>query len=119
NGSGVSARILASTDHDVFAIEIDDQRASPAPIAVDLRMLRFQSRYLRKPFPATNPHSNVIATGAHTATSALEIRKVAGPGGAEAIVLSQHFREADFFDSSAVAVAVVGRDATADYANEQ
>ena len=34
------------------------------------------------------------------------------------IVLTQEFREAGFYDSSAVAIAVVGREATADYANE-
>jgi hypothetical protein len=110
-GAGVSARFVASQSHDVFAIEITDDRENAAPIAIDLRMLRFQSRYLRKPFPATNPHSNVIATGAHTATSAMEIRN-------NRIILTQQFREAGFFDSSAVALAVVGREATADFANE-
>jgi hypothetical protein len=151
NSSGVSARILATSDHDVFAIEVDDQRATPAPITVDLRMLRFLARYLRKPFPATDPHSNVVATGAHTATSALEIRDgiTPSPGtpgegrgegsspasqkdphpnplpgyrergqGKPRILLTQHFQEASFYDASAVAVALLGRDARADYANE-
>src|SRR5438093_1620199 len=69
------------------------RRASPAPTA-------------------TTPHLNLIASGAHTATSALEIRD-------HRILLTQDFREAGFYDSSAVAIAVVGREATADFANEQ
>src|SRR5206468_8782999 len=35
------------------------------------------------------------------------------------ILLTQEFHEAAFYDSSAVAIAIVGRDATADFANEQ
>ena len=111
NGTGVRACAVASMDHDLFAIEITDDRDASAPIAIDLRMLRYQTRYTRKPFPATNPHSNTITTGAHTATSTMEIRD-------GKIVLTQQFREAGFYDSSAVSIAVVGREATADFANE-
>ncbi len=156
NGNGVGARLFATTDHDIFAIEIDDQRERAAPIQIDLRMLRFQTRYNRKPFPATNPYSNTITTGAHSATSAMEIRDGSAPSpgtpgegggegsrgsrtsvearpstqtltlpspgvpgeGSERILLTQEFREADFYDASAVAIAIVGRDATADYENE-
>src|SRR5581483_2202688 len=110
-GAGVSARFVASQSRDCFAIEVTDDRDSAAPIASDLRMLRYQARYLRKPFPATNPHSSTIATGAHTATSAMEIRD-------KRILLTQHFREADFCDSSAVAVGVNGREVTADHPHE-
>src|SRR5262245_4739213 len=43
-GRGVNARVVAWPDGDVFAVEIDDQRSNPEPIAVDLRMLRYQSQ---------------------------------------------------------------------------
>lgn len=111
-GKGVTFRAMALQDHDVFAIEVDEQREIAQPIAVDLRMLRYASRMIRgQSFPATNPHSNTIATGAHMATSALEICD-------NGMVLIQHFREGAFYNASGVAIAIVGRDAKAEYANE-
>src|SRR5581483_7825816 len=45
NGNGVKARFLAWNAHDVIAVEIDDQRKTPEPINIDLRMLRFMQLY--------------------------------------------------------------------------
>lgn len=111
-GQGVSARLLAWHQRDVFAIEVDDQRPTPTAIGVNLRMLRYVSQLIRgRRFPATNPHSNTVPNGAHSATSAFEVA-------AAHLVLTQEFREHDYFNASAVAVGVVGRKAKVQHVNE-
>ncbi|HTL43477.1 MAG TPA: hypothetical protein VL262_03995 [Vicinamibacterales bacterium] len=111
-GNGITARVLASPDHDVIAIDIDDARARPEPIAVDLRMLRYQMQYVSgRTADLRAHHANVFRTAAQTATSMLSIE-----GGA--IALTQRYREGEFDDASGVAIAVVGRASHARYANE-
>jgi hypothetical protein len=114
-GAGVSVRAIASQNSDVFALEVDDEReqaAGTAPISLDLRILRYHALLVRgQRFPATNPHSNTVQTGGQTATSALEI--IDGR-----IVLTQQFREREFYSASAVAVTIVGRASKAEYQNE-
>jgi hypothetical protein len=94
-GRGVSARMLAWHAQDVMAVELDDRRAAPAPLDVALRRLR----------PA------MVRTRNHTAASQLSVR-----GGR--IVLTQEFREGTHGAKSAVAIAVIGRTATARPAGE-
>jgi len=94
-GKGIKARILAWHEHDVMAIEIDDQREEPSTINTNLRMLR----------PA------VVVTKNHTATSKLEIHD-------GKIILTQEFTEGNYFCSSAVAIGIVGRKTKARLANE-
>lgn len=89
-GRGVSARMLAWHAQDVMAIELDDRRQTPEPVEVALRMLR----------PA------MVRTRNHTAASQVSVR-----GGR--IVLTQEFREGAHVAKSAVAIALVGRVATA------
>jgi hypothetical protein len=111
-GANVTARALAWPDRDVIAIEIDDQRAHPSPVNIDLRMLRYQAQYTPgKTAELAKDHSAIFHTKAHTATSTLAIR------GAE-ITLTQQFREGNFYDSSALAIAVIGRTSHARYLNE-
>jgi len=111
-GGGVRARLVASPNADVMAIEIDDQRARPESIGVDLRMLRYQSQYVPgKTRELAANHSVIVRTAAHTATSTLGIES-------GRITLSQQFREASFYDSSAVAIAVIGRESRARYLNQ-
>lgn len=111
-GKGVIAKAVAWTNGDVIAIEVDDQRATPAPIDIDLRMLRFQWQYTPgKTAEQEKEHTNIFHTNAQTATSTLGIRD-------QFVTLTQQFREADFYDSSAVAIAVVGRASHASYVNE-
>ena len=111
-GNGVTARALAWPSRDVIAIEIDDQRAVPEPIDIDLRMLRFQWQSAPgKTAEQERDHSNIFHTKAHLATSALGIHN-------QLVTLTQYFQEAEFYDSSSVAIAVVGRASHASYANE-
>jgi hypothetical protein len=111
-GKGVTARAIAWPSRDVIAIEIEDERAEPAEIAIDLRMLRYQSQYVAgKTMALAREHATVFRTAGHTATSTLGIS-----GGR--ITLLQQFREDEFYDSSAVAIAVAGRPSRARYLNQ-
>lgn len=111
-GAGVTARALAWNDQDVLAIETDDERATPQPVNIDLRMLRYGLHYEPlKMYELLSNHASVVHTGAHTAESRLDIRD-------GRIVLVQVFREGDFYSSSAVAIGVSGRESKAAYYNE-
>ena len=111
-GNGIKARVLAWPERDVMAVEVEDSRKQPSAINVDLRMLRYAVQYhSRKNYELTRTHSVMIRTRSHTATSRLDIRD-------SRILLTQEFREGDYYNASAVAVGVVGRRAKAKYANE-
>lgn len=111
-GNGIRLRALAWPNGDVMAIEVDDQRVRPEPINVDLRMLRYQMQFTTgRTWEQRQNHAVIYRTAAHTATSTLGIR-----GGR--ITLTQQYREGAFYDSSAVAIAVTGRESRARYLND-
>ncbi len=111
-GNGLTARVLAYPDRDVMAVEIDDRRSRPEPIAIDLRMLRYQMQYVSgRTAELAKSHAVVFRTTAQTATSTLGIRD----GG---ITLTQQYREGDFYDASALAIAAIGRPSHARYLNQ-
>jgi hypothetical protein len=111
-GAGVTARVLAWIDQDVFAVEIDDQRPQPSPISIDLRMLRYGVDYIPgRNFELASQHAVVVRNNAHTATSRLGVS-------GERIVLTQAFEEDAYFNGSAVVIGVSGRPAKARYLNE-
>jgi hypothetical protein len=111
-GTGVTARALAWNGGDVIAVETDDQRAQPAAVNIDLRMLRYAMDYVpQQSYELLSRHATRVKTGAHTAESRLEIRD-------GRIVLVQEFREGDFYSASAVAIGVTGRKTQATYHNE-
>jgi hypothetical protein len=111
-GAGLSARVLAWPERDVLAVEIDDQRSQPEPINIDLRMLRYAvQRITGKNYPLVQEHAVEIHTAEHTAKSQLHIHD-------GRIALTQQFSEKEFYDASAVAIAVVGRSSHARFLNE-
>jgi len=111
-GNGVTARVLAWHERDVFAVEIEDQREQAQPIHVDLRMLRYLSQYFAgRNFELSRQHAVMIQTANHTATSRLDMRN-------GRIILTQEFRENDYYNASAVAIGVVGRQTQSRYYNE-
>ncbi|MBI4902115.1 MAG: glycoside hydrolase, partial [Acidobacteria bacterium] len=111
-GNGLKARALAWPSGDVIAIEIDDQRPQPAAINIQLRMLRYQVQYEKgRNSQLAQDHVNLFRTANHTATSRLGIH-------GDRISLTQHYRELRFFNSTAVAIGVLGRKARARYLNE-
>jgi hypothetical protein len=104
--------VLAYPDRDVMAIEIDDRRSRPEPIAVDLRMLRYQMQYVSgKTAELAKRHAVVFRTAAQTATSTLGIQD-------GRLTLMQQYREGDFYGASGVAVAAIGRPSHARYLNQ-
>lgn len=111
-GNGITARVLAWPARDVMAIEVDDQRSQPSPVNIDLRMLRYAIQYhSRQNYNLVTSHSVLYRTASHTAKSTLDIRD-------GRIILTQEFREGDYYDSSAIAIGVVGRQSKAKYAND-
>ena len=127
-GGGITVRVLAwpdprSSRGDVMAVEVDDQRDQPSPVNIDLRMLRYAIQYHSgQNYNLTRSHSVMIRTCSHTVTSRLDIAysaEAAAKAGRDArIILTQQFREGQYYNASAVAIGVVGREAKAKYANE-
>src|SRR5262245_27200856 len=111
-GKGLSARVLAWPAKDVMAVEINDRRRLPEPIKINLRMLRFASQYFGQELEtfAAN-HSVAVQTRNHRATSQLLIK-------GDKIILTQEFREGDYFNRSAVAIGVTGRRVRPKFASE-
>lgn len=95
-GNGVEAKLLVWHEQDVMAIKVSDQRENPAPISVNLRMLR----------PA------VVKRRSHSATSKLQILD-------DRIMLTQKFTEGDYYCGSAVTVDVLGRNTQVRLLNDQ
>ncbi len=93
-GAGVSARAAAWQKGDVIAVEIDDQRDTPTPVNVNLRMLR----------PPT------VETRNHLAKSELAVR-------GDRIILTQKFTEGSYYCGSAVVIGAAGRRCKAKLAN--
>jgi hypothetical protein len=116
-GNGVTACVLAWPRRDVMAVEIDDQRRTPEPINIDLRMLRYQiKRITGRNHELAAQHAVEFQTAQHRATSTLGIRD-------GKITLTQQYAESfkdapPFYDASAVAVGVIGRVSRARYLNE-
>jgi alpha-L-fucosidase 2 len=111
-GNRLTARVLAWNARDVMAIEIDDQRKRPEPINIDLRMLRFGIQYFAgMNWQLASNHAVVYKTANHYATSQLHIRD-------GAVLLTQRFAENKFFDSSAIAISMLGRDSKPRFLNE-
>jgi len=108
-GKGVTARVLAWPQRDVMAVEIDDQRWHPEPINVNLQMLRYQvQRVTGMNYELATNHADLFQTAEQTALSKLDIRD-------GRILLTQQFRENEFYDSSAVGISVIGRASKARY----
>jgi hypothetical protein len=111
-GVGVTARVIAWNAHDVMAIEVEDRRERPEPINIDLRMLRYAVEYFTgMNWQLTSNHAIAYQTANHYATSQLHIRD-------GAILLTQRFAEKEFFDSSAIAISVLGRDSRPRFLND-
>jgi hypothetical protein len=111
-GNGVTARVFAWPLRDVIAVEIDDERQQPAAINIDLRMLRYAIQNITgKNFNLAQNHTVEVHTAEHTAASQLDIQN-------DRILMIQRFSEHDFYDSSAIAIGVVGRQCKPRYLNE-
>jgi hypothetical protein len=112
NGKGVTARLLGWPAQDVMAIAVDDRRRTPEAIDVDLRMLRYETKYFGAQLETfARDHIATVQTRSHTAASQLHIRD-------NRILLTQDFREGEFCCKTAVAIGMVGRSAKPRLLNE-
>lgn len=112
NGKGVTARVLAWPSLDVMAVEIDDRRAMPEPVRINLRMLRSASQYFGQELETfAENHMVAVQNRNHRAVSQLHIK-------GDRIILTQEFREGDYVNRSAVAIGVVGRNVKPRFASE-
>lgn len=112
NGRGVTLRALGWPAQDVIAIAVEDRRRAPEPIRVDLRMLRYETKYFGGQLETfVRDHTVTVRNRNHTAASRLEIR-------GDRIVLTQDFREGGYCSRSAVAIGIVGRPAKPRLLNE-
>src|SRR5581483_9935 len=112
DGKGVTARVLAWPEKDVMAVEIDDHRQTPEPVRINLRMLRYASQYFGQELETfVANHVVAVQTRNHRADSQLVIR-------GERIILVQEFREGNYFNRSAVAIGVTGRNAKAKFTSD-
>ncbi|MGH9584000.1 MAG: DUF5703 domain-containing protein, partial [Bryobacteraceae bacterium] len=112
-GNGVSVRVLAWHEHDVMAVEVKDSREKTAPVDIDLRMLRYITRFIEG-------HGSTLSRQHHIAEAVKRNQSAASQLDIQngRIVLTQKFREGKFYSGSAVAIAVVGRKAEAQYVND-
>ena len=110
--AGVHARMLAWHERDVIAIEIDDRRAVPEPIQINLRMLRSASQYSGGAMEKMIADRIVtVRTRDHIAASQIAARD-------GRILLTQNFQEGTHRAKSAVAIALLGRKTLTRFANE-
>lgn len=107
-GRGIKCELLAWPARDVMTVSIHDERAVPQPVLVNLRMLRYESKYFG---PQTDSQVNIVQRGSHTSTSRLTVK-------GSHIVLTQDFREGQHCCKSAVAIALAGRDARPGFAGD-
>ena len=110
-GRDLHSRIIAWPNHDVFAIEIDDQRVRPQPVALHLRMLRHLAQYSSELESLNKEHIVLVRNRNHTAASQLHMR-------GDRIALTQEFEEGTHVAKSAVAAVILGRNARPRFANE-
>ena len=104
-GTGLNARALVWPHADVIAIECNDQRKDPQPIAVELRMLRYARQYLPgRNYKLAQEQTVEVQTRNQFAASQISVRE-------NAAVLVQRFREGKFYSTSAVAACIMGRPA--------
>ncbi|MCU0873302.1 MAG: DUF5703 domain-containing protein, partial [Pirellulaceae bacterium] len=90
-GAGLRVRCFISADSDVLVMEVDDRRASPERLNVTVSTLRQ---------PEVRAGENIA-----TCTFGEDQSR---------IVLTQQFRERDYYNASAVAVGVAGNGAVSD-----
>lgn len=112
DGNRVTARIFGWPERDVVAVSLDDRRAPGAPFRAVLRMLRYETKYFGRELETfARDHVNMVQRANHTAASRLVV-------GDSRIALTQEFREGTFCCKSAVALALIGKPATARIVNE-
>ena len=113
----MEVKSVFSSDSDVLAVEVTDNRKCPEPIRVTLRVLRFASQYDKGKRPYQYPGTlnddaiSIVRTLEHKALSKLSVLE-------DCTILTQEFTERDFYCKSAVAISIFGRKSKIKRANE-
>ncbi|MFL6446625.1 MAG: glycosyl hydrolase family 95 catalytic domain-containing protein [Bryobacteraceae bacterium] len=111
-GRQAAIEMIAWPEMDVIAAQIGAGSAKGGPIQVKLRMLRHASQYFGGELETfTREHAVAVETRSHLAKCQLLVM-------ADRIVLTQEFREDNYFNKSAVAIAFEGWTAKADIADK-
>ncbi|HLA68575.1 MAG TPA: DUF5703 domain-containing protein [Bacteroidota bacterium] len=111
-GKGVTAKVFALHGRDVIAVEVTDNRTQPSAINIDLRMLRYAVECIyEKSYELAKNHEVVIRTAEHTATSQLHVID-------KRILLTQEYREREYYNATAVAIEVIGKKSRSRFLNE-
>lgn len=95
SGKEIKAKVLAWHEQDVMALNIKDSRKAGAQIMTNLRTLRMP----------------VTTRGNHTALSKVSVK-------GDYIILTQEFREDNYYCGSAVVVGMAGLRGNAEWSNE-
>jgi Glycosyl hydrolase family 95 catalytic domain/Glycoside hydrolase family 95, C-terminal domain len=93
-GKGVSVRTMVWQKQDVMAMQVEDSRANPLPILINLRSLRLP----------------ITKRGDHEAISSVVFS-------GNKIILTQKFKEGDYYNGSAVVIGTTGRETIASVEN--
>ncbi len=113
-GNQTSVEMIASPERDVIAAQVHTPGAGPAsrPIEIRLRMLRKASQYFGGELETfAREHIAAVQTRSHLAKCRLRLE-------GERIILTQEFTEDDYYNKSAVAIALEGQAAKAEIVNE-
>jgi hypothetical protein len=87
---GVRLEMIATPASDVMAISVEDSRPKLGPVAIRLRMLRYQQKYFGAQLETyARDHVVNVQTFNHTAASRLLIEQ-------DRIALTQEFREGNY-----------------------
>lgn len=113
SGNQTEVELLASCDEDVIVAHVRKLDPQTSFVRIHLRMLRYETKYFGAELEAlAKEHAVVVETRNHTATSKLEIEQ-------GCIVLTQEFREGNYYNKSAVAIRFAGLSGSAEIVNEQ
>lgn len=94
-GKGINVKTLAWHDQDVMVLNIKDSRPPAAQFIANLRTLRMP----------------ITTRGNHTAVSKVSVKD-------DYVILTQEFREDDYYCGSAVVVGMTGLKGNAEWSNE-
>ena len=113
-GKQTSVEMIACPERDVIAAQVHTRGAGPSagPVEIRLRMLRKASQYFGGGLETfAREHIAAVQTRSHLAKCRLQVE-------GERIALTQEFTEDDYYNKSAVAIALEGQAAKAEIVNE-
>jgi hypothetical protein len=104
--------MIAWPDRDVIAVQVHRAAPGPNPVGIKLRMLRKLSQYFGAELETfARENTTALQTRSHLAKCQLLTE-------GERIVLTQEFTEDEYYNKSAVAIAILGQAVNGEIVNE-